>query len=205
MTGRYDELSDRARWFMENFDEIDLADICASNEAAAERLRQGITDVTTDMHATTGARHWIAALDGLLQPPAPKEGPPCAEVANCDGQCCKRAEQAAPVDWQAIARQRERELKTVGEARHAAEQQLAARDAALAACTAQLVDDQAVLARLRSRVQAAADEARGSMRGWLVDALADLDDPRTPAPDGGPSVAECREVDRTWPLEKAGE
>lgn len=30
-------------------------------------------------------------------------------------------EQAAPVDWQAIARQRERELKKVGEARHRAE------------------------------------------------------------------------------------
>lgn len=30
-------------------------------------------------------------------------------------------EQGAPVDWQAIAQQRERELKTVGEARHRAE------------------------------------------------------------------------------------
>ncbi len=34
-------------------------------------------------------------------------------------------EQAAPVDWQAITRLRERELKTVGEARHRAEAALA--------------------------------------------------------------------------------
>jgi len=36
-----------------------------------------------------------------------------------------QTEQAAPVDWQATAKQRERELKTVGEARHRAEQELA--------------------------------------------------------------------------------
>ncbi|MFI1701986.1 hypothetical protein ACH419_39400 [Streptomyces bobili] len=43
-TNRYDELSDRARWFMQNFDELDLADICASTEAAkkqAEAERDG--------------------------------------------------------------------------------------------------------------------------------------------------------------------
>jgi hypothetical protein len=32
-TNRYDELSDRARWFMENFDELDRAELCASVEA----------------------------------------------------------------------------------------------------------------------------------------------------------------------------
>ena len=32
-------------------------------------------------------------------------------------------EQAAPVDWQAVVKRRERELRTVGEARHRAEQQ----------------------------------------------------------------------------------
>jgi hypothetical protein len=34
-------------------------------------------------------------------------------------------EQTAPVDWQAIAKQHERELKRIGEARHRAEQALA--------------------------------------------------------------------------------
>lgn len=38
MTSRYDELSPRARWFMENFDELDLADICANQEAAKAKL-----------------------------------------------------------------------------------------------------------------------------------------------------------------------
>lgn len=32
------------------------------------------------------------------------------------------SEQAAPIDWQAIVAQRERELKAVGDARHTAEQ-----------------------------------------------------------------------------------
>jgi hypothetical protein len=64
---------------------------------------------------------------------------------------------------------------------------------------------EAALARLRTRVQDAADEARGSMRDWLVDALADLDDPRTPAPDGGPTVAEAATDDKRWPLQKGGE
>ncbi|MEU1272961.1 hypothetical protein [Streptomyces sp. NPDC005799] len=35
------------------------------------------------------------------------------------------AEQSAPVDWQAIGKRRERELKTVGEARRRAEQAIA--------------------------------------------------------------------------------
>lgn len=38
MTSPYDELSPRALWFLENFDEIDLADICASSEAQAAQL-----------------------------------------------------------------------------------------------------------------------------------------------------------------------
>ncbi|MFD1656955.1 hypothetical protein ACFSL4_01570 [Streptomyces caeni] len=38
-----------------------------------------------------------------------------------DGESGPGEEQPAPVDWEAIARQRERELKTVGEARHRAE------------------------------------------------------------------------------------
>ncbi|MFH8792231.1 hypothetical protein [Streptomyces sp. NPDC017941] len=32
-TNRYDELSDRGRWFLAQFDEIDLADMCASTGA----------------------------------------------------------------------------------------------------------------------------------------------------------------------------
>lgn len=33
MANRYDELSERGRWFLNNFDEVDLAETCASTEA----------------------------------------------------------------------------------------------------------------------------------------------------------------------------
>jgi hypothetical protein len=42
VTSRYDDLSPRARWFLQNFDEIDLADTCATNEAAAERTQAAL-------------------------------------------------------------------------------------------------------------------------------------------------------------------
>jgi hypothetical protein len=44
-----------------------------------------------------------------------------------------------------------------------------------------LYDDRDRHARLRSRVQAAAEEARGGIRDWLIDALADSADPREPS------------------------
>ncbi|RRQ81523.1 hypothetical protein [Streptomyces griseofuscus] len=40
MSDRIDELSERARWFLSEFDEIDLAAICASEEASAKEARQ---------------------------------------------------------------------------------------------------------------------------------------------------------------------
>lgn len=39
MTSRYEQLSDSARWYIENFDEIDLADLCANKEASLARMR----------------------------------------------------------------------------------------------------------------------------------------------------------------------
>jgi hypothetical protein len=45
MTDRYDELSERARWFLNNFDEIDLADICANNETAATKAQEALARV----------------------------------------------------------------------------------------------------------------------------------------------------------------
>jgi hypothetical protein len=39
MTNRYNNLSPRALWHIQNFDEIDLAEICATQEAALERAR----------------------------------------------------------------------------------------------------------------------------------------------------------------------
>lgn len=45
MTSRYDALSDRARWFLNNFDEIDLADICAAHEASNQTREAAIDRV----------------------------------------------------------------------------------------------------------------------------------------------------------------
>ncbi|WP_119580475.1 hypothetical protein [Streptomyces europaeiscabiei] len=45
----------------------------------------------------------------------------------------------------------------------------------------ELCDDRDRLGRLRSLVGAAADEARGGVRDWLVDALAETADPREPS------------------------
>lgn len=58
MTSRYDDLSPRARWFMQNFDELDLADICASNEAAAAKAQAAHL---RDQSALTRIRLHIAA------------------------------------------------------------------------------------------------------------------------------------------------
>lgn len=46
---------------------------------------------------------------------------------------------------------------------------------------AALGQTEARLTRLQTRVQNVADEARGSIRDWLIDALADLPDPRQPS------------------------
>jgi hypothetical protein len=39
VTNRYDELSERARFFLENWDEIDLAEICASGDRESATLK----------------------------------------------------------------------------------------------------------------------------------------------------------------------
>jgi hypothetical protein len=45
VTSRYDELSDRARWYLNNFDEIELANICASQEASNQTREAAIDRV----------------------------------------------------------------------------------------------------------------------------------------------------------------
>lgn len=64
MTSRYDELSPRARWFTENFDELDLADICANNEAAAAKAQAA---AIRDQSALAQIRLHIAAHRPRLQ------------------------------------------------------------------------------------------------------------------------------------------
>lgn len=107
---RHDDLNPRALWYLQNFDEIDLADTCASQEAAAERTAVTIARVQNLRDK------WLAWPEGDLH--------------------------------------------------HAA----------------------------------------GLMLGAYLDGTAHgSDEPQPAAHDGGPSVAECAEADRVWPLQKGGE
>ena len=86
MTNRYEELSDRARWFLNNFDEIDLADICAAHEKSAKTVESQLAQLralATRWQATVrpGEQHPVAAailniLDGA--------GPTVREAADND-------------------------------------------------------------------------------------------------------------------------
>jgi hypothetical protein len=64
VTSRYDDLGPRALWFLENFDEIDLADTCATNEAAAERTQAALI---RDQAALVQVRLLIAAYRPRLK------------------------------------------------------------------------------------------------------------------------------------------
>jgi hypothetical protein len=64
VTSRYDELGPRARWYLENFDELDIADICANNEAAAERAQAALI---RDQAALAQVRLLIAAYRPRLR------------------------------------------------------------------------------------------------------------------------------------------
>ena len=107
-------------------------------------------------------------------------------------------EQDAPVDWQAVVKRRERELKQVGEARHRAEAALA-RIQALAeehpvAIPTHLIDealDQLAATKPDTRyAQAVADvQSSGPAAGH----------------NDGPSIDECSKADRRyWDCEKEG-
>ena len=89
MSDRIDELSERARWYLQNFDEIDLADICASQEATAARTAATIARVQNlrdDLREITGARYIADALDTILGAPTPDPaaGPTVTECAAND-------------------------------------------------------------------------------------------------------------------------
>jgi hypothetical protein len=79
MTNRYDELSDRARWFMENFDELDLAELCANQEAAINRVRHLGDLIETGAPWTANHDNLARRIRDALQPPA--EQPPLEHAA----------------------------------------------------------------------------------------------------------------------------
>lgn len=66
MTSAYDELSDRARWFMENFDECGVAEICASQEAAAKEAKAAVEALTAELGgARTAIDHMTEAMSWI--------------------------------------------------------------------------------------------------------------------------------------------
>lgn len=62
-TNRYDELSDRARWFMENYDELDRAAICASTETERDGAYRERAHLVALLAATTDQAVITPALD----------------------------------------------------------------------------------------------------------------------------------------------
>jgi hypothetical protein len=66
MTDRIDQLSDRARWFLNNFDEIDLADICGSKEAAIARVRRAAEQWRLAAHEGDLSIAWGEAATAVL-------------------------------------------------------------------------------------------------------------------------------------------
>jgi hypothetical protein len=84
MTDRYDELSERARWFLNNFDEIDLADICANNETAATKAQEALARVRelADRwdNALAPDRSYARTLRAALDEPTP--GPAATQATE---------------------------------------------------------------------------------------------------------------------------
>ena len=82
MTGRIDDLNPRARWYLNNFDEIDLADTCASQEAALGRVEELATSVDDPTWRAPGTE--VAGRIRLAlrhdQPAAHDDGPTVAEA-----------------------------------------------------------------------------------------------------------------------------
>lgn len=92
MTDRYDELNDRARWFLNNFDEIDLADICASHEKNAKIVEGHLNQLralATRWQATVrpGEHHpAAAAILGIIDGGGPSVREAAADDRHQEGQ-----------------------------------------------------------------------------------------------------------------------
>lgn len=65
MTSRYDELSEPARWFLNNFDELDLADLCASKDDTIARIRDTAEVATVRLKRAEAAIARVRAIPRL--------------------------------------------------------------------------------------------------------------------------------------------
>ena len=64
---RYEQLSDRARWYLQNFDEIDLAEICANQEASNQERQAALARVHHVADLIAAGAPWTANRDDLAQ------------------------------------------------------------------------------------------------------------------------------------------
>jgi hypothetical protein len=176
MTDRYDELSDRARWFLENFDELDIAELCASKEAAIERVRAHrqpfvmwrdiaaalnepapatptatqATETDAELHARRAHPDFeYRTTEGPRKQWDDASTPPADEEGNPD-PTWERNIDAGRDGWERFDYTEESYWR-------------------------------------RRKAEAARPSAT------------------EPAPHDGPSVAECRDADRKWPLEREGQ
>ena len=67
MTNRYEQLSDRARWYLNNFDEIDLADTCAAQEASNQVRQEALARVHRLADLIAAGAPWTANRDDLAR------------------------------------------------------------------------------------------------------------------------------------------
>ncbi|WP_435279298.1 hypothetical protein [Streptomyces sp. 1222.5] len=92
MTDRVDQLSERARWFLEQFDEVDLAAACASEEAAKHRAEAELTRLRAGEEAGGDERvvptpsQWIARFNQA----SPEQRLYAAERAMANGEVAER-------------------------------------------------------------------------------------------------------------------
>ncbi|MFD9444974.1 hypothetical protein [Streptomyces sp. NPDC060001] len=73
---RYDDLSERALWYLQNLDELDLAESCAAGDRTLDRVRAIQPQPLDDLGdlGRAQANGWNAALDAVrraIEAPGP--------------------------------------------------------------------------------------------------------------------------------------
>jgi hypothetical protein len=211
MTNRYDELSDRARWFMENFDELDLAELCANQEAAINRVRHLADLIETGAPWTANHDNLVRRIRDALDQPEPA---PAANEPPVDRQTAlvlAALHRSAEADVSRVISLYERWVKAgpppigTSMSRWWDIRLAELHDAILNQPTQPAPPaEQPPLEHAANRANAedcpACKAAANPPPYPFI-----CPGPETgPAPHNGPSVAECRDADRNWDVEQEG-
>lgn len=95
MTNRYEEASEGARQLLENFDEIDLAEMVASSNASAETSKARIAKLEQEVTDMVAATVHLTTLMGKRAKEAEDERDRVQERACSTAEALRRAEQRA--------------------------------------------------------------------------------------------------------------